>query len=130
MSFVLKTAAGEWLQDQATGKDFFFPTKTLSSANATDVAPEVLLRQGQSKNQGQQAAAAVMAPASVSTNRPASPPGKQLSQSERNRTELPDITKGVPWLPNQVTRGRGCLTAGADWGDAWRLGDACLTGHR
>ena len=117
MSFVLKTAAGEWLQDQATGKDFFFPTKALSSTKV-DVAPEVLLRQGQSKNEDQsqskrqsqsankgQAAAAVTAPALVNADKPASPPSKPLTQSERNRTELPDITKGVPWLPHQVVTG-------------------------
>ena len=117
MSFVLKTAAGEWLQDQATGKDFFFPTKALSSTKV-DVAPEVLLRQGQSQSkdpgqgqhQGQrenkgQAAAAMTSPICVPVDKPASPPSKPLTQSERNRAELPDITKGVPWLPHQVVTG-------------------------
>lgn len=27
---------------------------------------------------------------------------QQLSQSDRNRMELPDITKGVPWLPHDA----------------------------
>ena len=89
--FVLKTADGRWLQDQAKKRDFFF-----SLSDEETKKGGIRLTKDTTGN-------IVTAPGMPNVLKGVSAPTKvHLTQEERNLMELPDITKGVPWLPNQA----------------------------
>ena len=86
---MLKTAGGKWLQDKDKKKDFFF---SMSAGGMSTPAGNIV-----------SAPAVASAPAPTpSKPSPSAMAGRTLTQEERNRSELPDITKGVPWLPHQA----------------------------
>ena len=88
---VLRTAEASGLQDQAKQGDFFCSlfveeTKKVGLRLTKDTPGNI-----------------VTAPGMPNVLKSVSAPTKvHLTQEERNLMELPDITKGVPWLPNQA----------------------------
>ena len=97
---MLKTADGQWLQDKSTGKDFYFhpSAPTRQAAQTTEEVTRAVPESSPVHHSG-------ITPQNAtkpSTSHPPSAMKQQLSQEERNRLELPDITKGVPWRPHEA----------------------------
>ena len=107
---MLKTTSGKWLQDKDRKKDFFFSTS--ADHKGLPFASSGSLQAGNIVSAP--ASTKVSSPATKTPSNPTAPPptihgqapsaaaGLRMTQEERNRAELPDITKGVPWLPHQA----------------------------
>jgi len=87
---VLKTSDGQWLQERSTGRDFYFNP---------DRAP---MDKSPSAQTMETSASRDLPGRQQSSSTPPLVNKQPMSQAERNRLELPDITKGVPWLPHEA----------------------------
>lgn len=133
ISFVLKTTRGEWLQDASSNQDFFISTSQGSSPHDFETKPweEKKDKDGSREDLSQK-------PREKKKDKKREGKGhRSLTQSERDAM-LPDVTKGVPWLPNQQQPldddnqeeedGMDSLHERDDDDDGWSLSASSLLG--